>query len=458
MILIGAGAVPVPGYPRRAPPGRLLPAALLALALLTGHPLGAQEAPADPGAVTAALLQQELAVRLPSPWRLAELRLEAQADLGSAAAPEIHSRLLAMLALALPTFEPAGREGEITFARPVAPEGYRRAVQGLAISTRRDGRWETRITLEPDSALAVPGLPAAALPGRVVMLGSEEEARLRAARAAADEAGHAAALAAQRRAAALATEQGVAEAEAAARRQAAAARVLAEEARAAEARRQEAEEARRLAEARRDAAEALEAAVLREAAAQRMVIEARARQIAELRTRFAGDRNTRLAALDQAMRSGDPAIRALGFEAALASQDAAAIGLALRLTLVQKPELQVVTFAPAVVGPGQGNPQEVVASLSGFAIVLEDINPATGSFTGMARLGGGTARATGALGRSEMTVALRPAGPGQPLLVGGVAQEACSLALRLSEVRTLDGLFGCTAKETPRLIARIALD
>jgi hypothetical protein len=429
-MLLGGGAIPAPRYLRRAPPGRALPAALLALTLLAGHPLRAQEAPADPGAVTAELLQRELAVRLPAPWRLVELRLEAQADLGTAAIPEIHSRLLVMLALALPTFEPAGREGEITFARPVAPEGYRRAVPGLAISTRREGRWETRIALEPDSALAVPGLPAAALPGRVVVLGSEEEARLRAARAAEAEAGHEAALAAQRRTAALAAEQGVAEAE----------------------------EARRLAKARRDAAEALEAAALRDAAAQRVVIEARARQIAELRARFAGNRNTRLAALDQAMRSEDPAIRALGFEAALASQDAAAISLALRLTLLQKPELQMVTFASAVVGPGQGNPQDVVASLSGFAIVLEDISPATGSFTGTARLGTGTARATGALGRSEMTVALRPAGPGQPLLVGGVAQEACSLALRLSEVQTLDGLFGCTAKETPRLIARIALD
>ena len=30
--------------------------------------------------------------------------------------------------------------------------------------------------------------------------------------------------------------------------------------------------------------------------------------------------------------------------------------------------------------------------------------------------------------------------------------------LRLSEVQTLDGIFGCTAKETPRLVARVALD
>ena len=45
-----------------------------------------------------------------------------------------------------------------------------------------------------------------------------------------------------------------------------------------------------------------------------------------------------------------------------------------------------------------------------------------------------------------------------PLLVGGVAQQACSLMLRLSEVQTLDGVFGCTARETPRLVARVALD
>ena len=45
-----------------------------------------------------------------------------------------------------------------------------------------------------------------------------------------------------------------------------------------------------------------------------------------------------------------------------------------------------------------------------------------------------------------------------PLLVGGVSQQGCSLMLRLSEVQTLDGIFTCTAKETPRLVARVVLD
>ena len=112
------------------------------------------------------------------------------------------------------------------------------------------------------------------------------------------------------------------------------------------------------------------------------------------------------------MRSEDPVIRALGFETALASQDAAAISLALRLTLLQKRELQVVTFAPAIIGPGQTDAQEVAASVAGFTLLLRDINPTTGTFAGTARLGGSTALVTGTLGRSEMTVALRPSEKG----------------------------------------------
>ena len=118
----------------------------------------------------------------------------------------------------------------------------------------------------------------------------------------------------------------------------------------------------------------------------------------------------------------------------------------------------MVTFAPAIIGPGQTDAQEVAASVAGFTLLLRDINPTTGTFAGTARLGGSTALVTGTLGRSEMTVALRPSEKGVPLLVGGVAQQGCSLMLRLSEVQTLDGIFTCTAKETPRLVARVVLD
>jgi hypothetical protein len=484
-MLPGAGGFTASLLPR--------PSWLLALVLLL--PAALRAASPDPPAE--AVLARALAVTLPAAWRLVEARLEAQADLGSPAAPEIRSRLAATLALAMPAYEPAGTEGAVTLVRPVAPEGHARRVQVHAVSTSRDGGWETRLTVEPPEALEPPGIPAAAIPGRLIELGSEAERQWRAAREAEAEvhqakaladqrragalqaaAAEAMALAEQRRAAALAAataearraeaardaealrQEAAAEALAAARR-AAAARALPDQADRSEAMRALAE-AERLAEARRAAAEALEAAALREAtartAAQRVAIEERTRQLAELRARFAGDRNARLAALDQAMRSEDPVIRALGFEAALTSQDAAAISLALRLTLLQKRELQVVTFAPSIIGPGQTDAQEVAASVAGFTLLLRDINPTTGKFAGTARLGGSEALVSGALGRSEMTVALRPLDKGVPLLVGGVAQQGCSLMLRLSEVQTLDGIFTCTAKETPRLVARVALD
>lgn len=336
--------------------------------------------------------------------------------------PEIHSRLSATLVLAMPGYEPAGTEGAITLVRPVAPAGQPRQVQVRAVSTPREGGWQTRLAVEPPEALHPPGTPADAIPGQLIELGSAAERQWRAAREAEAAAQHAAALAEAGRAAEL---------------QAA---------------------ATRLAEARIAAAAAEEAATQREVAARHAATEARTRQIAGLRARLAGDSDGRLAALDLAMRSEDPAIRALGFEAALASRDAAATSLALRLTLLQKRVLPVQAFAPAVTGPGQTDAQEVAASVAGFALLLRDIDPATGQFAGTARLGGSEALLAGTLGRSELTAALRPLDKATPLLVGGVAQQACSLLLRLSEVQTLDGIFGCSAKQTPRLVVRVALD
>ena len=484
--LLGAGGRTAPLSPRppwlQAPPRlQAMPVLALSLALLCLfllRPPGAYAEPPspDPAALTEAVLARLLALALPGPWRLVEARLEAQADLGTPAAPEIRSRLAALLALAVPTFDLAGTEAGIALVRPVAPEGHARRVQVRAVSIRRAGAWETRIVVEPLEALEVPGTPAAALAGRLLLIGSEEERQWRAGREAEAEARQAVLLAGQRRAAALAAAAqaaalaerhrlaALAEAEAdalAAARRTAGMRALLDQADRTEAMRALAE-AERLAEARRAVAGALEAATLREAtartAAQRVAIEERGRQIGELRARFAGDRNTRIAALDHAMRSEDPVLRALGFETALTSQDAAAISLALRLTLLQKRELQVTTFAPSIIAPGQTDAQAVAASVAGFTIQLRDINPATGNFAGTARLGGSEAVATGSLGRSELTVALRPLDKAHPLLVGGLVQDACSLMLRLSEVQTLDGVFGCTAKETPRLVARVALD
>ena len=243
---------------------------------------------ASPEPPAEAALARALAVSLPATWRLLEARLEAQADLGSPATPEIRSRLSATLALAMPAYEPAGREGAVTLVRPVAPEGHARRVQVRAVSTWRDGGWETRLIVEPPEALEPPGTPAAGIPGRLIAarLGSRA-AMARRARGrgggrqdtaladqrraavleadAAREARQAASLTAQRHAAALA-----------------AARALLDQADRSEAMRALAE-TERLAEARRAAAQALEAATLREAtartAAQRVAIEERTRQL-----------------------------------------------------------------------------------------------------------------------------------------------------------------------------------
>ncbi|WP_431270206.1 hypothetical protein [Dankookia sp. P2] len=422
-------------------------------------------APPDPPAEVA--LADALAVTLPAAWRLLEARLEAQADLGSPAAPEIRSRLSATLALAAPTYEPAGREGAVTLVRPVAPEGHVRRVRVQAVSTLREGGWETRLAVDPPEALEPPGIPAETIPGRLVELGSEAERQWRAAREVEAAARQGAALAEQRRAAALAADAAEArrrEAEAdalAAARRAAAARALLDQAGRAEAMRALAE-TERLAEARRAAAEALEAATRREAAArtaaQRVAIEERMRQLARaprpVRRRPQCPAR-RLRPGDAERGPGDPGpglrggagLAGCGRDRSRPAADPAAEARVAGRDL--RPGRHRSRADRCAGGRGLGRRLHPAAARG------EPGDRAVRRHRPARRQRGGGDRQPRAQ-RDDGGAAA--AGEGHPLLVGGVAQQGCSLMLRLSEVQTLDGIFGCTAKETPRLVARVALD
>jgi len=120
-------------------------AALAAMLLLSSSLVSAQTSgqPAtDPNAVPAETLQHQLAQTLPGVWRVLELRVEAQVNLGTAVDPEVRSRLRGTVALATPTFSVVQREGAFTFVQPVAPDGAQRTVFVRSTSVLRAGRWE----------------------------------------------------------------------------------------------------------------------------------------------------------------------------------------------------------------------------------------------------------------------------------------------------------------------------
>lgn len=493
---------------------------LLAFALgLAPRPAYSQPLPpqAEAPTISSDILRSQLAQTLPGAWAVTDLTVDAQANMGTAVDPDIRSRLRASVALTTPTFAILQREGPFTFVRPVAPAGSQRTVHARATSSLRAGRWESRFEIETPEALAIPGEPEAAIAGRIIQAGSDEERTLRAEWQAQAQARHAEAIAEQQRAAALAAERRrVEDAEAEARRgreQAEAqARRAQEEALAesrrrasaaeAEARRQQQEadalaavrreaaaetsrvqareaealraaaEAGRLAEARRAAAEVLEAAARREAeaqaSAQRIAVEARTAQIAELRGQFrAEDRNLRIASIERAMRSEDPAVRALGTEAALTSADGALLSLGLRLFFQHTREVAVSFFVPATQPPSDGqltiSPGALATAVGGTVVSIREFDAASGGLTGTARLGRDAATASGTLSRSELTITLVPTTRDREVAgQGGVSH--CTLTLRLTELQTLDGLMACqidrrwdSRGRLPVLLARIAL-
>jgi len=533
----------------RLPLHAALVVATLGLAPLPALPQAPTPA-AEAAAVPAEVLRAQFAQTLPGAWTVTDLTVDAQANMGTAVDPDIRSRLRVIVALSAPTLAIVQREGPFTFVRPVAPAGSQRTVHARASSALRAGRWETRFEVETPEAIEVPGMPEAAIPGRIIVVGSDEERALRAEWQAQAQARHAEALAEQERAAALAAERRRAEQAAAQARQAdamaeqqraatlAAERRRTEEADAqarrareqaeaqarreqeealaetrrraaaaeAETRRQQQEadalaavrreaaaetarvqareaealraaaEAGRVAEARRAAAEVLETAARREAeaqaSAQRLAVESRAAQIAELRGQFrAEDRNIRIAAVERAMRSEDPALRVLGMEAALSSGDGALLGLGLRLFFQQTREVPVSFFVPATQPqvPGRGRfqvaPATFAVAMNGLVLSIREFDVASGALTGTSRVGSDPATLTGTLARSEFTITLTPSSPrGRGGEFGGAyGLQHCTLTLRLSDVQTLDGMFACASQPyyrdepTPVLLARISL-
>jgi hypothetical protein len=443
----------------------------------SGTPAAPATAPQpDLNAIPAELLQSQLGQQLPGLWRIAEFGIDAQTNLGTPVEPRIRTRYRAKLRLTSATYEVAERMGAFTFLHPVAPEGYERMLFGLSTSVMRAGQWQTNSEFENPEVLEGIGIPAATIPGRLVVLGSDEEKKLRAEWEAQAEARHQAELAEIRRAEARAAEQRAAEAAAAeARRQqaeadavAAARREAAAKAAQAEAQQTEAmrtaEEAQQLAATRRAAAEALEATAKREAearlAAERAEVEGRSRQFAEIQTQFtAADRNVRLAAVEKAMRSDDPAARAMGYEAALTSGDAVLQNLGLRVFFSQKHDLPITIFAPAA-APRETiqNIPHFLASLSNLMLSIREFNPTTGEFAGLLSSRGEAAVATGTVTRSEMTIRVRPLENHNDFNLVGWGTNACGIDLRLSEVQTLDGTMQCNIDHMPRLLVRITLD
>lgn len=350
------------------------------------------------------VIRAEVARLVPPLWRIEEIAITPLPDpapaTAAATAPGTApggtaAKVSVRLSLSKPTYLIDSRDGPFTFVRPVADPSLQKTLEATVTLTRtKAGRWEAKTEARNPEVLEGIGRPASELPGHTVLVGSEEARKAR-------------------EQIALESQQ----------------RLVEEQARQ---KREEALVAQQTAAARAEA-ERMEK--------ERRSVEARVAQIAELRGKLLGaDRGARIAAYEAAMGGNDTALRQLAFEAAVLSRDPLLGNLALKDWLARRRALPVQLFATKE----DSNSETVLHNLGPLTVEIDSFNPVNGAIA--ARMGAPgysiakSSNTVGSLAQTELTL----------------NSYGCTLALRLTEQATLDGLFRC--QTLPALIARITLD
>lgn len=378
--------------------GRVRPVMRLVLPVLLGAAVPAHLAmpalaaeQAVPELQPADRVRQEAARRVPPLWRVEAVTVDEDAAPGPG---RWTGRVSARLRLARPTFVVEAREGPVSFIRQVGDVSVVKMLTGTAAATRDADGWSVSLDFDNAEVLDSVGSPAAELPGRTVVIGSDEAKALRAERA--------------------------------------------EE----EKRRAEEEKARLAATEERLAREAAaDRALADRVAAERRLVEARAERIEELRALLTGtDRARKIAAYEAALGGDDTALRQLAIEAALESRDPVLANLALKDWFGRRKAIPVLTFATKE-EPGSVLVQQ---NLGPLTLTVDSFNTVSGAIAGTMGAPGYSithpSAAIGSLAQTELAV----------------NSYGCSLVVRLSGHRTMDGLFRC--QTLPALIARITVD
>jgi hypothetical protein len=366
----------------------------LLLALVAGlvnpAPVSAVESQPNPD-----LLRDQLARELPALWKLESLTVSPpSATEGEGPNRVVTQPFAAAISLTAATYAVDTQRGPFTLLRPVAERGMRKTLSGVVKSSLRDGNWVSRFGFQNGYVMDAIGQPIERFPGRTVVVGTPEAAKL------------------------------VSELDEVIKQQ-----VKAE----AEQRQREKERMdQQVAQARADA---------ERAAAERTVIDQRAAQLADLRRLISeGERQGRVAALEAALAGSDTSIRELAMDAALSGRDPIVANLALRNFFAQKKSLPVQLFATKE----NKDSELVLTNLGPLTLSIERFEPISGALEGRMGAPGYSitlpGSATGTLAQTELLV----------------NTFGCSLQLRLSEVKTMDGILRC--QTLPVLIARITLD
>jgi len=123
-------------------------------------------------------LKARFLIEVPGYWALSKFKVEASANYGTEVEPLFKHRFTAEVELQTDTFLLDGKEGPVTWLVPVAKAGEKRTVYGIATSRLSTGAWQTEFALENNPMVRV-GQPRDFFSGRVVVRGTDEEARYR---------------------------------------------------------------------------------------------------------------------------------------------------------------------------------------------------------------------------------------------------------------------------------------
>ena len=145
--------------------------ALIALMILCAGAFGAVGAQQPPSSEE---LAAAFGFELPRGWTVVSFEVEATTDYGTPVEPDVRSRFVVVVELLHDTFFVVERDGPYTFVRPIAEAGEQRTIYGISASVRSAGAWRTQFTLEHDPT-ADTGQPQGLIPGRLIVLGSEDE-------------------------------------------------------------------------------------------------------------------------------------------------------------------------------------------------------------------------------------------------------------------------------------------
>ncbi len=174
---------------------------------------------------------------------------------------------------------------------------------------------------------------------------------------------------------------------------------------------------------------------------ERQSIEARTAQIKDLRAKLMGaERAARIAAYEAVLGGDDPGLRQFAVETALQSRDPILTNLALRDWITRHKTIPVLLYATKE----DPNSETVLRNLGPLTVEVESFSNANGTFQGKMGAAGysvaAPSAATGTLAQTDLTV----------------NTFGCILTLRLTEHRTLDGLYRC--QTLPTLVARVTVD